>query len=735
MNIVTINEDGRKVIKQVTEEQHKAAIDSEKNISAFSTVIALRSEEKVNRIKKTLVQMNYCLYSPKEGVTLKECNFVTPFFQMDIDCDDESEYNRIKDELLNHKERYGTRFLEDTSHRYHMHFVGDRPYGKTPLECQYKLARDLRCEFDTNAHDMHRVFFSSPSPKIIYLDPLLYNNEYNQEKCEEEYQMLKDKEKNHQEDVPDYCHKSNKHCNPYLIESGLVEQAEPDTRMKVADTSASDSADCSSDAVVDTPCLTVNEADMDQNIVRLFRKVNKNYPRIAVGNRNNLLFDATCRYLRYYCGHDALKLKAVLYPAYTMGLGLCEVEACFRSAVSYQRTYTPSIVTEMLEPSSVDDIEAEEDALDDESAIFNQEIENLIDNCNIDMDTEIPPAEYTLMTDDTPFFQIGDIHAIVAHQKQGKSLALSVMAAAFLSPNGVFRLTSQIADGKAVYFDTEMNPSDTQVLYKRIFTLSGLSEDEIKDRLSVFSLRKLEAADKLKLIKYVIRKIRPQFVVIDGIIDVMSTDFNNLEESKALVEQLMIYSAKYKCAIINVIHFNPGSDKARGHIGTMLPQKAGNVLKVEKDDDSGIFTVSSFDSRHTPVPEWSFTFDENGEIISADALAQAHVEHTRAENAERRRIANEETARQREQCAIDFVSTSTEQVDRKQLNDYLMDSLHLGKSSVSSIIKGCIEKNLLQKVNNYIIAVPQQSADEAEVATSSSYCLVNLSQVWVAASM
>jgi hypothetical protein len=69
-------------------------------------------------------------------------------------------------------------------------------------------------------------------------------------------------------------------------------------------------------------------------------------------------------------------------------------------------------------------------------------------------------------------------------------------------------------------------------------------------------------------------------VAIDGYVDCLN-DFNNQTESKEFVTDLMRYSKLANCHITGVLHLNPGSEKSRGHFGTILEQKCEMVVMVK----------------------------------------------------------------------------------------------------------------------------------------------------------
>ena len=232
---------------------------------------------------------------------------------------------------------------------------------------------------------------------------------------------------------------------------------------------------------------------------------------------------------------------------------------------------------------------------------------------------EYPPEECLLKVGGVPFFAKGDISAIKAKQKQGKTNAISLMVAAILCGNWG-QLVCELENARVMVIDTEKKPADTQLIYNRTLELAGLPKKDIFERFRTFNLRSLDREDKIKSVKLAIMEYKPDIVFIDGIVDLMG-NFNEVDDSKVIIEELMRLSTKevsgIDIAIVCVLHTNKATDdhNMRGHVGTMLAQKSGTVLEVRKSN--GIITVSNSDSRHKEVPEWSFRFDDNGNIVDA----------------------------------------------------------------------------------------------------------------------
>jgi RecA-family ATPase len=130
-----------------------------------------------------------------------------------------------------------------------------------------------------------------------------------------------------------------------------------------------------------------------------------------------------------------------------------------------------------------------------------------------------------------------------------------------------------------------------------------------------FGLRAIGYKTRLEFIEYYLsRKINtPSLVIIDGIADLVS-DVNSLEESNAVVQKLMQWSAMYNCHIINVIHQNFGSTKlGTGHLGSFLEKKAETVISLEANTvNKEWVTVRCGRSRGYAFETFSFEVNDIG---------------------------------------------------------------------------------------------------------------------------
>jgi hypothetical protein len=72
------------------------------------------------------------------------------------------------------------------------------------------------------------------------------------------------------------------------------------------------------------------------------------------------------------------------------------------------------------------------------------------------------------------------------------------------------------------------------------------------------------------------------------------------------------------CPIDGVIHFNPGTEKVRGHLGSQMERKAETNLTLEKSSDE-VTRIYSLKNRRAGIPKWG------GPCFKYDPERQMHV--------------------------------------------------------------------------------------------------------------
>jgi len=315
-----------------------------------------------------------------------------------------------------------------------------------------------------------------------------------------------------------------------------------------------------------------------------------------------------------------------------------------------------------------------------------------------------PPEVCLLSIDGVPFIAKGDLCAVKAKQKQGKTAALSLMATALLAGRWG-RLQALLPACKVLFIDTEQKPQDTQLVYKRIMQLAGRPLTDDYDHLQVYTLRTLDPVEMLRLIEETIRRERPDIVFIDGIVDLIA-NFNEVEGSQQLIHQLIRLASAdvtgQDTALVCVLHTNKNDDdhNMRGHLGTMLSQKSGNVLECIKQGD--IFTVRNADSRHQPVPQWTFTYTRDGQLVDGDEEYERYKEEARMVRQEMALKREAEKANKKLEVAKDIIRNAGGQIMRIELRNAYCQRMKIKEDSATIQIGKWIKNGDIFSCNNVI---------------------------------
>jgi hypothetical protein len=141
---------------------------------------------------------------------------VASTFAHDIDCQSAKEQERIKQVLLEKKDAIGLLELSGSAN-YGLHAVCRRERGKTILENQVRLSMLTETEMDTSTHDEQRILYTGPATpdNLFYLDDAIFEEQLSPEEAAEEFERLKEREKQGQEEVPPGAKKANKHYKPW----------------------------------------------------------------------------------------------------------------------------------------------------------------------------------------------------------------------------------------------------------------------------------------------------------------------------------------------------------------------------------------------------------------------------------------------------------------------------------------------------------------------------------------
>ena len=234
----------------------------------------------------------------------------------------------------------------------------------------------------------------------------------------------------------------------------------------------------------------------------------------------------------------------------------------------------------------------------------------------VDITKPAPTVSPLLSIDGEPVFTRGNISAIVGESKSKKTfLTTALIASAMAYPcrdSEAFSNVTKDPSLTTLWIDTEQGEMHVRKVIDRINHITAairISGDEEDCRLNVFALREQDPRQRRETLRDAIYTYTPDLVVIDGIAD-LQYNTNDLEESDGLVGELMALSTRFNCHIANVLHTNPGSDKARGHLGSALQRKCETVIYVHKDGETSI--VEPQFCRNAPFNRFAFTITTTG---------------------------------------------------------------------------------------------------------------------------
>lgn len=202
---------------------------------------------------------------------------------------------------------------------------------------------------------------------------------------------------------------------------------------------------------------------------------------------------------------------------------------------------------------------------------------------------------------------LGNISAVVGAAKSKKTFLCTALVGGLLAERGEYGITPRLA--KVLWVDTEQSLIHVRKVTERIHRIAGWDENRNCGMLHTLTLREVEPKRRAELLFMAIELYRPQLVVVDGISDLMYNT-NDIEESDRIVGQLMACSTEYNCHIMCVLHTNPNSDKARGHVGSALQRKAETVIFVHKVGVSSV--VEPQFCRNEEFEPFAFLIDEEG---------------------------------------------------------------------------------------------------------------------------
>lgn len=378
-------ENGHKVARSITsEEEYKQLRGS--NEQKANLRLARAGNDAA---KRRLVQFNYSGHYP-QGVVK---GMKLPSGAFGFDMDEPEAFAKAAKLLLKEPDKYGLLMLERSA-RQGGHAVFEREKGKTVLENQVRIATMLKCEMDTSAHDINRVYFTTTSDDedLLFLSPRLFKDEYDEAAVAAEGKVLEERERYGQEELPEGAHKANKHYEPWKEEfkkdsQGVFKGQEfKNSRISTsaASASAASTAAASTSSTASTAATSTTSAAQDNylgipygEIIKKWWQMYNDGQEPMRSNRNTLTFELAVN-LRHICGFDRNQLAQII-PCYD-GFPEQEKMACINSALNEKITQMPKRLKDVL--SAIRQERMKQGNAGGGSAADNEALVNALDEAN-----------------------------------------------------------------------------------------------------------------------------------------------------------------------------------------------------------------------------------------------------------------------------------------------------------------------------------------------------------------
>ena len=346
-------ENGHKVAHSITsEEEYKQLRGS--NEQKANLRLARAGNDAA---KRRLVQFNYSGHYPQgvvKGMKLPSCAF-------GFDMDEPEAFAKAAKLLLKEPDKYGLLMLERSA-RQGGHAVFEREKGKTILENQVRIATMLKCEMDTSAHDINRVYFTTTSDDedLLFLSPRLFKDEYDEAAVAAEGKVLEERERYGQEELPEGAHKANKHYEPWKEEfkkdsqGSFKSQEFKNSRISSSAASSSSASSPTASSASPSAASSASTSSVSQDnylgipygeIIKKWWQLYNDGQEPMRSNRNTLTFELAVN-LRHICGFDR-NLLAQIIPCYD-GFPEQEKMACINSALNEKITQMPKRLKDVL---------------------------------------------------------------------------------------------------------------------------------------------------------------------------------------------------------------------------------------------------------------------------------------------------------------------------------------------------------------------------------------------------
>lgn len=211
-----------------------------------------------------------------------------------------------------------------------------------------------------------------------------------------------------------------------------------------------------------------------------------------------------------------------------------------------------------------------------------------------------------------------NIITLVGQAKSGKSgIVAGILSGVMCKPGDIvdtlgFTVKHNQESKAVIHIDGEQSSYNHYAGMMKV--LERTDRDEEPEWFHSYNFKSIDITKRIKVLDALFDVLAKQhngihLAVIDGGADFV-LDTNDLKESNAVVHFFESLATRYECAIVMILHFNPGSEKGRGHFGSQLERKSESVISVSKEEESEISTIKGKLLRNSGcIPQLQFIYD------------------------------------------------------------------------------------------------------------------------------
>jgi hypothetical protein len=222
------------------------------------------------------------------------------------------------------------------------------------------------------------------------------------------------------------------------------------------------------------------------------------------------------------------------------------------------------------------------------------------EDIRVTKEKDIPQHEPIIRMGGAPVASSGNVTAISAAAKAGKTSFIGVILAGAISTTGKYDGFTELEvmpnpEMRAViHFDSEQAESDQQYLVNTVLRRASLKVTP--DNFLSYNIRKLSLGDYQSVTAEVCRLAASKcggvhLIVIDGGADYIPS-VNDEASANRIIEFFTHLGIEHECPVIVIVHLNPAVNgaeaKERGHFGSQIQRKCYGLLTIKKKDDVSI---------------------------------------------------------------------------------------------------------------------------------------------------